>query len=155
MSLTIGQRLSNCNIPATSQLTFSPAAYAGRKLVLYFYPKDSTPGCTVEAGEFRDAIDAFSKANTLVVGVSRDSLKSHQNFRQKMDLPFELVADTEEILCNLFGVMKQKNMYGKQVRGIERSTFLFDSTGKLCKEWRGLKVPGHASEVLQAAQAIQ
>lgn len=155
MSLTIGQRLSNCNIPATSQLTFSPAAYAGRKLVLYFYPKDSTPGCTVEAGEFRDAIDAFSKANTLVVGVSRDSLKSHQNFRQKMDLPFELVADTEEILCNLFGVMKQKNMYGKQVRGIERSTFLFDSTGKLCKEWRGLKVPGHANEVLQAAQAIQ
>ena len=155
MSLTIGQRLSNCNIPATSQLTFSPAAYAGRKLVLYFYPKDSTPGCTVEAGEFRDAIDAFSKANTLVVGVSRDSLKSHQNFRQKMDLPFELVADTEEILCNLFGVMKQKNMYGKQVRGIERSTFLFDSTGNLCKEWRGLKVPGHANEVLQAAQAIQ
>ncbi|CAN1534096.1 Bcp Peroxiredoxin [Burkholderiaceae bacterium] len=155
MSLTIGQRLPNCNIPATSQLTFSPAAYAGRKLVLYFYPKDSTPGCTVEAGEFRDAIDAFSKANTLVVGVSRDSLKSHQNFRQKMDLPFELVADTEEILCNLFGVMKQKNMYGKQVRGIERSTFLFDSTGKLCKEWRGLKVPGHANEVLQAAQAIQ
>ena len=155
MSLTIGQSLPNCNIPATSQLTFSPAAYAGRKLVLYFYPKDSTPGCTVEAGEFRDAIDAFSKANTLVVGVSRDSLKSHQNFRQKMDLPFELVADTEEILCNLFGVMKQKNMYGKQVRGIERSTFLFDSTGKLCKEWRGLKVPGHANEVLQAAQAIQ
>ena len=155
MSITIGQRLPNCNIPATSQLTFSPAAYAGRKLVLYFYPKDSTPGCTVEAGEFRDAIDAFSKANTLVVGVSRDSLKSHQNFRQKMDLPFELVADTEEILCNLFGVMKQKNMYGKQVRGIERSTFLFDSTGKLCKEWRGLKVPGHANEVLQAAQAIQ
>lgn len=155
MSITISQRLLNCNIPATSQRTFSPAAYAGRKLVLYFYPKDSTPGCTVEAGEFRDAIDAFSKANTLVVGVSRDSLKSHDNFRQKMDLPFELVADTEEKLCNLFGVMKQKNMYGKQVRGIERSTFLFDSTGKLCKEWRGLKVPGHAAEVLQAAQAIQ
>ena len=154
MSITISQRLPKCNIPATSQRTVSPAAYAGRKLVLYFYPKDSTPGCTVEAGEFRDAIDAFSKANTLVVGVSRDSLKSHDNFRQKMDLPFELVADTEEKLCNLFGVMKQKNMYGKQVRGIERSTFLFDSTGKLCKEWRGLKVPGHAAEVLQAAQAI-
>ena len=155
MSIAIDQRIPNCNIPATSQLTFSPAAYAGRKLVLYFYPKDSTPGCTVEAGEFRDAIDAFTQANTLVVGVSRDNLKSHENFRQKLDLPFELVADTEEKLCALFGVMKMKNMYGKQVRGVERSTFLFDSTGKLCKEWRGLKVVGHAAEVLQAAQAIQ
>jgi peroxiredoxin Q/BCP len=155
MSIAIGQRLPNCAIPATSQLTFSPAAYAGRKLVLYFYPKDSTPGCTVEAGEFRDAIDAFTQANTLVVGVSRDNLKSHENFRQKLDLPFELVADTEEKLCALFGVMKMKNMYGKQVRGVERSTFLFDSSGKLCKEWRGLKVPGHAAEVLQTAQAIQ
>ena len=148
MSIAIGQRLPNCAVPATSQLTFSPAAYAGRKLVLYFYPKDSTPGCTVEAGEFRDAIDAFTQANTLVVGVSRDNLKSHENFRQKLDLPFELVADTEEKLCALFGVMKMKNMYGKQVRGVERSTFLFDSTGKLCQEWRGLKVAGHAAEVL-------
>ena len=110
MSIAIGQRIPNCAIPATSQLTFSPAAYAGRKLVLYFYPKDSTPGCTVEAGEFRDAIDAFTQANTLVVGVSRDNLKSHENFRQKLDLPFELVADTEEKLCALFGVMKMKNM---------------------------------------------
>ena len=152
MTIKIGETIPYCEIPATSQLTFSPKAYQGKKLVLYFYPKDSTPGCTVEAGEFRDHIDSFNQANALVVGVSRDNLRSHENFRQKLDLPFELVADTEEKLCTIFGVMKMKNMYGKQVRGIERSTFLFDSAGNLAKEWRGLKVPGHVTEVLQAAQ---
>jgi peroxiredoxin Q/BCP len=141
-------------VPATSQLTFSPLAAQGKKLVLYFYPKDMTPGCTAESGEFRDHIDAFTKANTLVIGVSRDTLKSHDNFRQKLELPFELVADTEEVLCQLFGVMKMKNMYGKQVRGVERSTFLFDANGKLAKEWRGIKVTGHVDEVLKAAQAL-
>jgi peroxiredoxin Q/BCP len=143
-----------CEIPATSNLTFSPKAYAGKKLVLYFYPKDSTPGCTVEAGEFRDHIDAFNKANTLVVGVSRDNLRSHENFRQKLGLPFELVADTEEKLCAIFNVIKMKNMYGKQVRGVDRSTFLFDSKGVLQKEWRGIKVTGHVAEVLAAAEAL-
>lgn len=155
MTVAIGQPIPACAIPATSDLTFSPASAKGKKLVLYFYPKDMTPGCTAESGEFRDNIDAFTKANTLVVGVSRDSLRSHDNFRSKLGLPFELVADTEETLCQLFGVIKMKNIYGKQVRGIGRSTFLFDSTGKLVKEWRGLKVPGHVTEVLQAAQATK
>jgi len=154
MSITIGQPIPPCAVPATSQLTFSPLAAQGKKLVLYFYPKDMTPGCTAESGEFRDHIDAFTNANTLVIGVSRDTLKSHDNFRQKLELPFELVADTEEVLCQLFGVMKMKNMYGKQVRGVERSTFLFDANGKLAKEWRGIKVTGHVDEVLKAAQDL-
>ena len=154
MSITIGQSIPPCEVAATSQLTFSPLAAQGKKLVLYFYPKDMTPGCTAESGEFRDHIDAFTKANTLVIGVSRDTLKSHDNFRQKLELPFELVADTEEVLCQLFGVMKMKNMYGKQVRGVERSTFLFDINGNLAKEWRGIKVTGHVDEVLKVAQAL-
>ena len=154
MAIQIGQKMPYCEIPATSQLTFSPQAYVGKKLVLYFYPKDSTPGCTAEAGEFRDAIDAFTKTNALVVGVSRDTIKSHENFRQKLELPFELVADTEEKLCQIFNVIKMKNMYGKQVRGIDRSTFLFDASGKLAKEWRSIKVSGHVDEVLRSAQAL-
>ena len=154
MTIKIGQTMPMCEIPATSNLTFSPKAYQGKKLVLYFYPKDSTPGCTVEAGEFRDHIDAFNQANALVVGVSRDNLRSHENFRQKLGLPFELVADTEEKLCTIFNVIKIKNMYGKQVRGVDRSTFLFDSKGVLQKEWRGIKVTGHVAEVLTAAKAM-
>ena len=155
MTVEIGKPMPPCSVPATSGLTFSPESAQGKKLVLYFYPKDMTPGCTAESGEFRDHIEAFTQANTLIVGVSRDTLKSHDNFRSKLELPFELVADTEEQLCMLFGVMKMKNMYGKQVRGVERSTFLFDSSGILVKEWRGLKVPGHVTEVLQAAQDTQ
>ena len=112
MTVEIGKPMPQCSIPATSGLTFTPDSAKGKKLVIYFYPKDMTPGCTAESGEFRDHIDAFTKANTLIVGVSRDSLKSHDNFRSKLDLPFELVADTEEMLCQLFGVMKMKNMYG-------------------------------------------
>jgi peroxiredoxin Q/BCP len=154
MTIKIGQTMPMCEIPATSNLTFSPKAYQGKKLVLYFYPKDSTPGCTVEAGEFRDHIDAFNQANALVVGVSRDNLRSHENFRQKLGLPFELVADTEEKLCTIFNVIKMKNMYGKQVRGVDRSTFLFDSKGVLQKVWRGIKVTGHVAEVLTAAKAM-
>ncbi len=154
MTIRTGQTMPFCEIPATSNLTFSPKAYQGKKLVLYFYPKDSTPGCTVEAGEFRDHIDAFNQANALVVGVSRDNLRSHENFRQKLGLPFELVADTEEKLCTIFNVIKMKNMYGKQVRGVDRSTFLFDSKGVLQKEWRGIKVTGHVAEVLAAAKAM-
>jgi peroxiredoxin Q/BCP len=154
MTIKIGQTMPMCEIPATSNLTFSPKAYQGKKLVLYFYPKDSTPGCTVEAGEFRDHIDEFNQANALVVGVSRDNLRSHENFRQTPGLPFELVADTEEKLCTIFNVIKMKNMYGKQVRGVDRSTFLFDSKGVLQKEWRGIKVTGHVAEVLAAAKAM-
>ena len=154
MTVAIGQPIPQCAIPATSGLTFTPDSAKGKKLVLYFYPKDMTPGCTAESGEFRDNIDAFTKANTLIVGVSRDSLKSHDNFRSKLELPFELVADTEEVLCQLFGVMKMKNMYGKQVQGIERSTFLIDRDGKIADEWRKVTVKGHALEVLEKTQAL-
>lgn len=126
----------------------------GRAVVLYFYPKDNTPGCTAEGQDFRDLHDQFLAAGTVVVGVSRDSLKSHANFCEKYNLPFPLISDSDETLCNLYGVIKQKTMYGKQVRGIERSTFLIDAHGLLVQAWRGLKVPGHANEVLQAATSI-
>jgi peroxiredoxin Q/BCP len=126
----------------------------GRKLVLYFYPKDNTPGCTSEASDFAAAAKRFDKAGAVILGVSRDSLKSHQNFRAKMGLPFELIADPEEKLCAAFGVMKTKNMYGRQVRGIERSTFVIDGEGRLRREWRGVKVPGHVDEVLAFVQAL-
>lgn len=132
--------------PATSgqQITLPD----GQLTVLYFYPKDNTPGCTTEAQAFRDQHAAFAAADARIVGVSRDSLKSHENFKAKFELPFELISDPEETVCNLFAVMKLKNMYGKQVRGIERSTFVIDGAGKILREWRGLKVPGHAEEVL-------
>ncbi|NOL49390.1 redoxin domain-containing protein [Pelistega europaea] len=132
----------------------SLADFAGKRLVLYFYPKDSTPGCTTESQNFRDAVDAFAAENAVIVGVSRDSLKSHANFITKQSLPFTLISDPEEKLCELFGVMKLKNMYGKQVRGIERSTFLIDENGKLAQEWRGVKVPGHVDAVLEAVKAL-
>lgn len=126
----------------------------GRAVVLFFYPKDSTPGCTVEAQDFRDLHAAFIGISCLVLAISRDSLKSHENFRAKHDLPFPLISDPDEQVCAQYDVIKQKNMYGKQVRGIERSTFLIDAYGVLVQEWRGVKVPGHASEVLQAAKSI-
>jgi peroxiredoxin Q/BCP len=123
-----------------------------KKLVLYFYPKDNTPGCTTEAGEFRDQHKYFAKHGALVFGVSRDSVRSHEGFRAKLELPFDLISDPDEALCEQFGVMKLKNMYGKQVRGIERSTFLIDAQGCLVREWRGVKVAGHVEEVLAAVK---
>lgn len=126
----------------------------GHPFVIYFYPKDNTPGCTTETGDFRDLHDQFRQAGCYVAGVSRDTLKSHQNFSQKLDLPFTLIADPDETVCTLFGVMKLKNMYGKQVRGIERSTFLIDRSGKIAQIWRGVKVPGHAQAVLTALQNL-
>lgn len=135
-------------LPATSGKTFRLSDYLGKNLVLYFYPKDSTPGCTTQGMQFRDAYAEFQKLNTEIFGISRDSLKSHENFKAKFTFPFELLSDTEELACTQFGVMKMKNMYGKQVRGIERSTFIIDKNGKLVKEWRGVKVDGHAAEVL-------
>ena len=132
----------------------SLAQCAGRAVVLYFYPKDNTPGCTTESLEFRDLHEAFLATGCVVIGISRDSLKSHENFKAKHDLPFPLIADTDEAVCTMYDVIKQKNMYGKQVRGIERSTFLIDAYGVLVQEWRGLRVPGHAKEVLQAAGSI-
>lgn len=135
-------------LPATSGKTFRLSDYLGKNLVLYFYPKDSTPGCTTQGMQFRDAYTEFQKLNTEIFGISRDSLKSHENFKAKFTFPFELLSDTEELACTQFGVMKMKNMYGKQVRGIERSTFIIDKNGNLVKEWRGVKVDGHAAEVL-------
>ncbi len=127
---------------------------AGRKVVLYFYPKDSTPGCTTESQDFRDAHGDLLAANAVVIGISRDSLRSHENFAAKQELPFALISDTDESLCQQFGVIKMKNMYGKQVRGIERSTFLLDEKGVLVREWRGLRVPGHVEQVLEAVRQI-
>jgi peroxiredoxin Q/BCP len=134
---------------------FRLSAQQGKAVVLYFYPKDNTPGCTTEGMEFRDLAAKFAKAGAVIVGVSRDSLKSHQNFKTKLGLPFELIADPDEKLCELFGVMKLKNMYGKQVRGVERSTFVFDRHGKPAREWRGVKAPGHAEEVLTFVQSLK
>ncbi|WP_459618122.1 peroxiredoxin [Bordetella sp. 2513F-2] len=141
----------------TAESTIGPISLEqcrGRAVVLYFYPKDSTPGCTTESQDFRDLHEEFLQASTVVIGISRDSLKSHENFRDKQQLPFPLISDPDEVVCNLYDVIKQKNMYGKQVRGIQRSTFLIDAYGVLVQEWRGVKVPGHAREVLQAAKSI-
>jgi len=132
----------------TSGKTFNLADYRGKNLVLYFYPKDNTPGCTTEGMQFRDLHPQFLAANTEIFGISRDSLKSHENFKGKLGMPFELISDPDETLCTMFDVMKMKNMYGKQVRGVERSTFVIDGAGKVVKEWRGVKVPAHVDEVL-------
>ena len=155
MSITIGQPIPQCEVPATSQLIFSPLAAKGKKLVLYFYPKDNTPGCTTEAMQFRDKFKDFTKAGAVIFGVSRDNMRSHDSFKEKLELPFELIADTEEKMCHMFGVVKNKIMYGKKVKGIERSTFLVGADGVLKQEWRGLKVPGHVDEVLKAVKALK
>jgi peroxiredoxin Q/BCP len=139
---------------ASTDGEFKLSAMKGKIVVLYFYPKDNTPGCTTEGQDFAALHARFKKAGAVIVGVSRDSLKSHAGFKEKMGFPFELISDPDEALCELFGVMKMKNMYGKQVRGIERSTFLIDGDGKLRREWRGVKVPGHADDVLAALAAL-
>lgn len=150
----IDKAVPDFSLPATSGITFQLSALKGAPLVIYFYPKDSTPGCTTEAGQFRDLHPEFKKLKCPVFGVSRDGLKSHENFKAKLGLPFELLADTEELACGIFGVMKMKNMYGKQVRGVERSTFLIDAKGVLRQEWRGVKVDGHANAVLEAVKSL-
>ncbi len=146
--------VTNFVLPATSGRTFKLSEYAGKNLVIYFYPKDSTPGCTTQGMQFRDYYPEFQAANTEIVGVSRDSLKSHENFKAKFSFPFELLSDTEEITCNIFDVIKMKNMYGKQVRGIERSTFVLDKNGVLVQEWRGVKVDGHVQRVLDFVKSL-
>ena len=135
--------------PMTGEKTFQLAGRPARYTVLYFYPKDNTPGCTTESIAFRELHEQFQAAHTDIYGISRDSLRSHEGFKSKLGLPFELISDPEEAVCSQFGVMKMKNMYGKQVRGVERSTFVIDADGKLVKEWRGVKVPNHAEEVLE------
>ena len=134
---------------ATNNLTGNFSQFQGKKVVLYFYPKDNTPGCTIETKDFRDLFDEFNSKNTIILGISRDSLASHERFKNKYNLPFELIADPDEKICDLFKVMKEKNMFGKKCRGIERSTFLFDEKGELIKEWRKVKVLGHAKDVLK------
>jgi thioredoxin-dependent peroxiredoxin len=149
----LGKKVANFSAVATGG-EFKLSDHKGEAVVLYFYPKDNTPGCTTEGEQFRDAYPKFRKAGAIVIGCSRDSLKSHENFKTKMAFPFELIADTDEKLCAQFDVIKMKNMYGKQVRGIVRSTFLIDGTGKLVNEWRGVRVPGHVEEVLAAVKAL-
>ncbi|MCS0657937.1 peroxiredoxin [Massilia terrae] len=144
--------MANFSAPMTGGQTFELLGRPARYTVLYFYPKDNTPGCTTEAMSFRDNYDAFRALGVEIYGISRDSLRSHEGFKSKLGLPFALISDPDETVCNLFGVMKMKNMYGKQVRGIERSTFVFDASGRLVKEWRGVKVNDHVSEVLEFLQ---
>jgi peroxiredoxin Q/BCP len=150
----LNKAVSDFSLPATGGKTFRLSESKARLLVVYFYPKDNTPGCTTEGTNFRDLYPEFRKAGCEVVGISRDSLRSHENFKAKMGFPFDLLSDEEEEVCSLFGVIKMKNMYGKQVRGIERSTFVLDSKHVLRREWRGLKVPGHVQEVLDFVKTV-
>jgi peroxiredoxin Q/BCP len=149
-----GELVPDFSLPSTGGGTFRLSERRGKKLVLYFYPRDNTPGCTAEGMQFRDLHMNFSRAGCEIYGISRDSLRSHENFKAKMHFPFELLSDADEQACAQFGVIKLKNMYGKKVRGIERSTFVIDGEGKLAREWRGVKVPGHAQEVLDFVKAL-
>ncbi|KKB62623.1 hypothetical protein WM40_16110 [Robbsia andropogonis] len=160
--VAVGQTAPDFSAPVTQgdetdavKHVLTLSALRGKHVVLYFYPKDGTPGCTKESMAFRDHAPAFAAANTVIVGVSRDSLPSHERFKSKLELPFGLVSDKDESVCNLYGVMKEKKMYGKTVRGIERSTFLIDAKGTIRNAWRGLKVDAHADDVLLAAQTLE
>jgi len=150
----IDSPVSNFESPATGGKPFRLSDQQGKITILYFYPKDSTPGCTTEAQQFRDLYPEFSAVGCVVAGVSRDSLRSHENFKTKQGLPFDLLSDSEETLCGQFGVIKEKKMYGKPVRGIERSTFVIDRAGVLRREWRGVKAEGHAQEVLDFVRTL-
>jgi Peroxiredoxin len=154
MSLETQQRAPDFSAPATGDKTLSLSDFAGRTLVLYFYPRDNTPGCTQEGEAFRDLYEQFRKANADIVGVSRDSLRKHDNFRDKYDFPFDLISDADESLCTAFDVLKEKNMYGRKHVGIERSTFVIDGDGIVRHAWRGMKVADHAQEVLTAVRAL-
>ena len=155
MAIVLNKPLPEFEANATSGLKVSNVSHVGQTVILFFYPKDNTPGCTTEAMQFRDKYNDFVKAGALVLGVSRDNMKSHDDFKAKLELPFELIADTEEKMCHMFGVVKNKIMYGKKVKGIERSTFLVGPDGTLKQEWRGLKVPGHVEEDLQAVKDLK
>lgn len=154
MSIAIGDEVPDFEAVATGVGTVRLSDLRGQPVVLYFYPKDKTPGCTLESQNFRDLHPRFRRAGARVFGISRDSLKSHESFKCDEELPFELISDPDEKLCSLFDVIRMKNMYGKQVRGIERSTFLIDAEGRLRREWRKVKVEGHAEEVLEAVKAL-
>ena len=154
MAVELDKPVADFQVQATSEQAVSLSALKGQQVVIYFYPKDSTPGCTTEGQGFRDQYADFKAANTVVFGVSRDSLKSHENFKAKQEFPFELISDKDESLCQLFDVIKLKKLYGKEYMGVDRSTFLIDKHGVLRKEWRGVKVPGHVAAVLEQAQAL-
>ena len=154
MAVSLDQPVADFNAAATSGQQVSLSALKGQQVVIYFYPKDSTPGCTAEGQDFRDQHAAFQAANTVVFGVSRDGMKSHENFKCKQAFPFELISDKDEALCQLFDVIKLKKLYGKEYMGVDRSTFLVDKDGVLRQDWRGVKVPGHVDAVLAAAQAL-
>jgi peroxiredoxin Q/BCP len=150
----VGKKVPDFELPATGGGTVRLSALRGSLVVLYFYPKDDTPGCTLEGQDFRDQAPAFKRLKAIVLGVSRDSVASHEKFKAKYELPFSLLSDSAEELCKRFGVIKDKNMYGRKVRGIERSTFLIDAEGVLRREWRGVKVKGHVAEVLESLRAL-
>jgi len=154
MTVELGKKVPDFRLPATGDKTIALADLRGKNVVLYFYPKDSTPGCTREGLDFQANLAKFRRQNTVVLGVSRDSIRSHENFRAKQGFQFDLVSDQDETLCKRFDVIKMKNMYGKKVRGIERSTFLIDDKGKLRQEWRKVRVDGHVDEVLAAVKAL-
>jgi peroxiredoxin Q/BCP len=154
MSLHIGDTVPDIESPATGGRALKPSDFRGQNLVLYFYPKASTPGCTQEGQDFRDAAESFAATNTVLLGASRDGLKAQENFKAKQGFPFELLSDTEEALCRAFDVIKMKKMYGRESLGVERSTFLIDAQGVLRREWRGVKVKGHVEEVLAAAREL-
>jgi len=150
----VGKSVPAFELPATGEKSVALKALKGKNVVLYFYPKDSTPGCTIEGQDFSRLLPKFKSADTEVYGVSRDSMKSHEKFKTNQNYAVDLLSDEDEKLCSMFGVIKMKNMYGRQVRGIERSTFVIDKNGKLLKEWRGVKVPGHADEVLEFVKTL-
>lgn len=154
MSVKINTKVKKFKVSATNELEIDSTDLIGKSYVIYFYPKDNTPGCTQEGEDFRDLYKEFKKLKTEIYGVSRDSLKSHEGFKEKYKYPFELISDTEEKLCNLFDVIKEKNMYGKKYMGIERSTFIIDEKQKLFKEWRKVKVKDHVNEVLAAIKDL-
>jgi len=154
MSLTIGETVPDIDLALTGDKQVRLSDYRGKNLVLYFYPKASTPGCTQEGRDFRDAFDAFAAESTTILGASRDGLKAQENFKAKQAFPFDLISDKDETLCRLFDVIKLKKMYGRESLGVERSTFLIDSDGVLRREWRGVKVKGHVEEVLTAVRAL-
>ena len=155
MTVTVGKKVPAFSAAITgSDVKWKLADAAGEKLVIYFYPKDMTPGCTKQSQDFRDRHAAFRKAKVRVIGISRDSLKSHDKFREKEKLPFDLLSDEDEKVCKLFDVIREKTLYGRKYMGVDRSTFLIDANGILQREWRGVKVPGHVEEVLEAAKSL-
>jgi len=153
--VSIGKKVPQFSLPATGEQIIKLSELKGKNIVLYFYPKDSTPGCTLEGQDFRDNIRKFSSRNTRILGVSRDTLSSHEKFKEKQKFPFDLISDEDEKLCTLFDVIKEKNMYGKKHMGIERSTFLIDEEGILRNEWRKVSVKGHVEEVLEAVKNLE